>query len=307
MSTLILTRGLPGSGKTYWTKNRIEDHMHMGLVSLLTRGNRDDLRDMMFPGHYWNLTFKQEQSVTRVQQMMVLELLNVGYEVTVDDMHLRPKYINEWKRVAVGHTVEVLEFPTPIDICIQRDAARARSVGEKVIRNLAQTFMPKGEFLPVPELKPEDIPPPERYVAKPDTPEAIIVDIDGTLAHKGDRDIYDLSRVPEDTLNAAVAGLVQDASSKDLKVIFCTGREDSSREVTFTWLRENLGIPSGRTELLMRSSDDKRKDSIVKRELFDKHIRDNYDVKYVLDDRNQVVEMWRSLGLPCFQVAPGNF
>jgi hypothetical protein len=27
----------------------------------------------------------------------------------------------------------------------------------------------------------------------------------------------------------------------------------------------------------------------------------------ILDDRNQVVDMWRSIGLPCFQVAPGNF
>jgi hypothetical protein len=37
------------------------------------------------------------------------------------------------------------------------------------------------------------------------------------------------------------------------------------------------------------------------------HIRPNYDVKYVIDDRDQVVDMWRSLGLRVLQVAPGNF
>lgn len=52
---------------------------------------------------------------------------------------------------------------------------------------------------------------------------------------------------------------------------------------------------------------DMRKDSIVKRELFDAHIRDVYDVHYVLDDRQQVVDMWRGLGLAVFQVAPGDF
>lgn len=57
----------------------------------------------------------------------------------------------------------------------------------------------------------------------------------------------------------------------------------------------------------MRPEGDKRKDSIVKAELFDKHIKDNYAVDFVLDDRNQVVKMWRDMGLKCLQVAPGEF
>jgi hypothetical protein len=50
-----------------------------------------------------------------------------------------------------------------------------------------------------------------------------------------------------------------------------------------------------------------RKDSVVKQELFDEHIRDIYDVVAVYDDRQQVVDMWRAMGIDCFQVAPGNF
>lgn len=42
-------------------------------------------------------------------------------------------------------------------------------------------------------------------------------------------------------------------------------------------------------------------------ELFDRHARDEYRVLVVLDDRKQVVDMWRSLGLTCLQVAEGNF
>ena len=45
----------------------------------------------------------------------------------------------------------------------------------------------------------------------------------------------------------------------------------------------------------------------MKLELFDRHVRDSYDVRYVLDDRQQVVDAWRSIGLTVFQVAEGNF
>ena len=48
-------------------------------------------------------------------------------------------------------------------------------------------------------------------------------------------------------------------------------------------------------------------DVTMKLELFDRHVRDSYDVRYVLDDRQQVVDAWRSIGLTVFQVAEGNF
>jgi hypothetical protein len=57
----------------------------------------------------------------------------------------------------------------------------------------------------------------------------------------------------------------------------------------------------------MRVAGDHRKDSIVKQEIFENHIDGMFDVQFVLDDRDQVVTMWRSLGLQCFQVAEGNF
>ncbi|MGH7203736.1 MAG: AAA family ATPase, partial [Candidatus Levyibacteriota bacterium] len=53
---------------------------------------------------------------------------------------------------------------------------------------------------------------------------------------------------------------------------------------------------------------DFRKDAVVKKELYETHISGKYEVLFVLDDRDQVVEMWRKdLGLPCFQVDYGNF
>jgi hypothetical protein len=57
----------------------------------------------------------------------------------------------------------------------------------------------------------------------------------------------------------------------------------------------------------MRSEYDMRKDSIVKEEIYRQEILGRYNVWLVLDDRNQVVDMWRNLGLRVLQVAPGNF
>jgi hypothetical protein len=57
----------------------------------------------------------------------------------------------------------------------------------------------------------------------------------------------------------------------------------------------------------MRKRGDKRKDVIVKKEIYEKFIKDNYEVFFVLDDRDQTVKGWRDLGLKCFQVAEGNF
>ena len=57
----------------------------------------------------------------------------------------------------------------------------------------------------------------------------------------------------------------------------------------------------------MRKLDDKRRDDIVKKELFDENIRGRFNVKFVIDDRNRVVDMWRQIGLTCFQVEEGDF
>lgn len=141
---------------------------------------------------------------------------------------------------------------------------------------------------------------------------AIIFDIDGTLAHMNgriarlgkkaapflDKEAYD-DDVDEHVhfMNHLLQG--------QFKIIICSGRKDSSREVTEKWLNDN-GI--AHDELFMRKHGDNRKDSIVKREIYETLIEPNYDVYLVFDDRDQVVDMWRNeLGLKTFQVAEGNF
>lgn len=134
---------------------------------------------------------------------------------------------------------------------------------------------------------------------------AIICDIDGTLAHMSDRSPFDYSRVEEDTLDETIAMILKAFFVSDVHVFLLSGREDSCRDATSRWLSDN-GVDYF-DELLMRLSGDFRNDAVIKREVYEEKIRPHYDVLFVLDDRQRVVDMWREIGLKCLQVAPGDF
>ena len=140
---------------------------------------------------------------------------------------------------------------------------------------------------------------------------AIIVDIDGTIAIRGTgvdaRGPFDWDRVGEDTPNQRVINLVNMFRDNDYQVIFVSGRDAVCDSVTLHWLFEYAGFEFDDL-LFMREADDNRPDTVVKREIYERDIADQYDVHYVLDDRNSVVKMWREeLGLTVLQVADGDF
>lgn len=292
MSTLTLTRGLPGSGKTTWAKQQ-------GFP----RCGRDDLRISLF-GSY-RLNWEAEEILTRVQRATVLELLKAG-DVIADDMNLRPKYIREWERFtrSHGHQIAAHEIPLDLELAIQRDADRERCVGEDVIRGLYAKFTSKGGYLPVAPIE-DEVLVGRPYHGTPGKPKAIMVDIDGTVALMGARSPYDTSSVHLDQPNGAVVAAIRSAVAAGDQILYCSGRDSSCRAQTSAWLSEHA--TTGDDGLFMRAEGDKRRDAVVKAELFDQHIREHYDVQYVLDDRQQVVDMWRSIGLTVFQVAPGDF
>jgi hypothetical protein len=137
--------------------------------------------------------------------------------------------------------------------------------------------------------------------------ECVIFDLDGTFAFLGDRSPYDASRAEHDEVNQAVH-FVYEAIRRgkpETIVLLVSGREDRWRAETERWL-ERHGIIGD--ELFMRRAGDRRKDTVVKREIYERHIAGRYTVRVVFDDRDQVVRLWRDdLDLPCFQVAWGNF
>ena len=133
----------------------------------------------------------------------------------------------------------------------------------------------------------------------------IICDLDGTLAIKGDRDIFDYSKVGLDKLNKPINKIIRLFFDDGFIVYLMSGRENSCRELTVNWLFKNDVCYD---LLLMRNTGDFRPDNVVKKELFETLIKDRFDVCFVLDDRNKVVDMWRKeLNLLCLQVNYGDF
>lgn len=295
MATLTITRGLPGSGKTTWARAQV------GSV----RVNRDDLR-LMLHGTVGVGTNRTEGQVTTAQRAQVEALLLAGVDVICDDTNLRTRIVRELFALAhkCGADAVVRDFTdVSLEECVRRDAARTPSVGEDVIRGMYARYL-SGRSLPLP-VPTADPPTGLRYRPPPGAPDAVLVDIDGTVALMDDRSPYDMTMVHRDRPNHAVIAAVRAMHAAGHLVIFCSGRTDDGRAATEKWLERHVGVPV--EGLYMRAVGDQRKDSIVKGELFDRHIRGRYFIVGVFDDRAQVVRMWRSLGLTVFQVAEGDF
>lgn len=234
-----------------------------------------------------------EKMVVAARDFLIKAGLDAGQHVIVDDTNLHPRNEAKIRADNPGVHIETKFFDVTPGEAIERDLKRPVSVGAKVILSMYDEF-----------LKPD----PPVYVQPEGKPRAIIVDLDGTLAHMDDRrGPYEWDRVGLDRCDTVVSALVHCWADMDTdpRVIAMTGRDSSCRDVTIRWLIDN-DIPYHK--LLMRAEGDQRKDSVVKRELFQQHIAGQYQIDFVLDDRNQVVDMWRNeLGLKCLQVAEGDF
>lgn len=270
---ILILRGLPGCGKSTYAKKLLAKDPSYKRV------NKDEMRRMVDDGKY---SREREAHIINLRDEFIYTSLELGYNVVVDDGNLHPKHIKRFEEIAekADADLEVKFFDVELKTCIKQDLMREHSVGEKVIRGFYNSFIK---------------PVPAQYVPPRDKPRAIIVDVDGTLAKCGDRDIYDGSKVYLDIVIEPIKRiLIKYNENVGGDIIIMSGRDSKYREVTMKWLDDN-NIPYD--DVFMRKEDDVRQDSIVKEELFDSHIRHNYIIDYVLDDRLQVCRMWHSLGL----------
>jgi predicted kinase len=303
MSALIITRGLPGSGKTTHARAWVA-----GDRANRARVNRDDLRAMLDDSAFEKGV--TEPRILAARDAAILGLLGKGLSVICDDTNLPQRTARDLARLARRARADfcVCDYTdVPLETCIARDAARTdkRPVGETVIRDMHIRYLAGRQYpLPQPEEPQDGALEPWPYSPAEGSVPAVLVDIDGTVALKGARSPFDETRVHEDRPNLPVITVVRAMAAQGYWLVFVSGRTAGCRAATEKWLAEHVGAQFG---LYMRAEGDKRKDSTVKREIFDEHIREAYDVACVIDDRNQVVTMWRSLGLTVLQCAEGDF
>lgn len=296
MSTLHIYRGIPASGKSTaaleWVAEDPENRV---------RVNRDDIRLMCF-GKYWGV---DENYVTKVQTDLLIAAFKAKRDAVLDATNLKAKNLKSVLALAEkwGYGVEFRDFPIELHVAIERDKGREKPVGEDVIKSFYDRYTRKGKLPPVPKLpEPYEF---TKYVPDEFLPAAIIVDIDGTLAHMQGRSPYDDKLLHTDTVDEIVRSIVWKYRCDDYRIIVMSGRDEGKcRTATEEWLARHF---IDYDQLIMRPAGDKKNDAIVKSELFDKYVAPHYNVRFTLDDRDRVVAAWRAKGIKCLQVAPGAF
>jgi predicted kinase len=301
---VTLMAGLPGSGKSTVAKQ---------LDAL--RVNLDDLRKMMGWVDNSSWAFDQENVAIDTMLGLIEAAVEEGQDVVVDNTHLSSRIPGLIRRRVGGRaTFKVISLlDVTVEECIERDALRDSPVGEAVIRKMAKRTdkwrLTEDYMNAWPEVEPV-----EHVKGLPD---CIIVDLDGTIAIHDGRDPYDAEKCYTDLVDDAVSMIVwslalafqESDPCHPLKVFFLSGREgtESVKAKTQNWLDRKVVYQDMDTDLLMRAEGDKRPDFSIKYDRFNEHIRGKYNVLCAFDDRDQVVRLWRSMGIRTLQVGYGNF
>lgn len=288
MKKVIILRGLPGSSKSTWAKEFVSQNPNQWK-----RINLDDLR-AMFDNSC--MSKGNEKFVKAMRDLLVIEALKDGKNVVSDNCHLSPKSVNHIKQLVEKFNkdnndnvqVEIKFFDVPVEECIKRDLKRPNSVGAKVIMEMYNQFLaPKIELL----------------IQDKNLPNAILVDIDGTIAEMTTREPFDWKKVGEDKPKINIINIVKKLSLSGYRIIFFSGRDAICRNETMEWIDRHFDWKEIFYDLYMRTENDNRKDSIVKKEMFDRYIRGKFYIEVVMDDRLQVCRMWHNeIGLQLLRI-----
>jgi len=305
---IILTIAPPGAGKSTWAERMVIRKFNN--KRMFTEVNRDKLRREIGG-------FREDQKIESTQELerlvtikhrhLIEAAIAKGFNVIVSDTNINPKTREYLYELAKGLGVPVFEKhfreSMDFDLLVHRNRTRPPEVDRiphKVLRDFyiryrEQNFE-KAYSKGAPEKSAEY--PNANWMTH-------IFDIDGTIArHEGIRGPYDWHKVGNDLCYEDVADVARTMYESGYQVIIVSGRDGSCEELTREWLKKHE-IPFHR--LYMREAGNSMKDSIVKYDIFKKHIERTCHVVGVWDDRDQCVNLWRSIGLRCYQCTYGNF
>lgn len=310
MITILI--GVSGSGKSTYTREILKTHLNS------VRLNRDDLRRTLFGveqtdrSYYERTDFKKcENLVSQIVEQSIYDMLNKGLDIILDNTHLQKKYIDEILR-KFNHLADInLMFvhgttKINLEVCKNRLLERFKndSNPSEAIQYLDRQFQ---DYKKVHEVFKDNTIFPQttpQIQFDQSLPAVYGFDIDGTLALKGDRDIFDDSKLHLDTEISEVAEILRALKSQGYGIIFLSGRQDSCRETTQLWL-ENYGLWFEGTEMFMRAAKDQRPDYIIKEELLREQIAPKYNLIGMFDDRLQVTREYYRLGVFTLNVNQG--
>lgn len=293
---LLILCGLPASGKsTYANAWGAEDPENRRRI------NYDDLRIELY-GDGWKFNRPEENAMKKVALDRAKKALSSGLSVVIDNTNLSSNVREVWINLAksLGVESEVFEIDTPLEVCVQRDRLRqgTKRVGRAVIERMALFHGMIDWSSPKYGERAKDF---------------VIVDVDGTIADcewrrkeasKGGKLDWPkfFSLVSNDKPIERIVRLVR-LISAHYRILVVSGRPiDSCGIATEDWLEKHGQFFYD--HLFMRSHPS-TPDYEVKQEILDLLPKER--IAFVLDDRDQVVKMWRANGITCLQVADGDF
>ena len=285
MAHVEILRGISGSGKSTYARTQTD--------ALIV--SRDLIRPMFGVVGKTVLSPEKERLVTRIELDLIREALYRGQDVIVDNTNLNGQFATRYAELAhtMGATFSEKLFGVDVNVAVGRT-----DVPDSVVYRQAAQF---AKIKPIVPRVPEPIRP---IVMGEDYPEAIIVDVDGTLAHNNPdspRDPYDVSRAHEDLVDETLVKMLN-ALSYHYFIYIVTGRGLRHRQVTEEWLYNHC-VPY--YHLWTRPDNDTSvPDAWVKYQIA-KEIARTRNIVGVFDDRERVVDMWRAAGIKTFDVGQG--
>jgi predicted kinase len=286
---LIVTVGIPNSGKTTWAERMVDT----GVAGRVVNVNRDDLRLEMFDRKKSDKgKWKHEAEVVAERNRRIEEALAQGKTVISSDTNFSAHHMEYFKQLAKKHgaVFEKKYFYIPVSEAEERDAKRPDGVGPKVIRRFWRDHII------------------QEYEWREGLTEVILCDLDGTIARAVDRDIFQEQHVERDEYIETVGTAVQlMAKHYGAKLFITSGRHEGCKDATERWLKKhNFKYDA----IYMRpnpiTKGHEPADYLVKQKFFDE-INPSYNIRCVFDDRMQICDLWRELGIQVFQCNDGRF
>ena len=300
MRKAFITKGLPASGKSTWAV----EHSYAASCPTI-RINNDDIRNEIYlknGNRNWSKTIEKE--VRFIREHKILAAFDCDFDIVVDNTHMNKFTLDQIVLFCknTGYEVEIKDFTdVSVDECVRRDSLRTGNakVGEAVIRKMYKESLPK-------EVRPE---PPE--FSENSLPLCIICDLDGTFFRMVNRGPYDEHLVYNDEPRLHVVMTIKALKfwtniRNPINIFFFSGRSMKCYYETVRCINDKtpffIGNDQSYQSLHMRGIDDVRRDSLVKMDMYNEHIKDKYNVLVVFDDRATVIrDCWKPLGLPVFR------